>query len=150
RTFQFCSTAGYLLAVQFGGTSVAVGLTDLEGSIVDEILEPAEMSETVEQRTGRVEDLIDTLLERRPECRPLRGMGVGIFASVDSRTGLPNEELNVLGWGGYPIRERWESRYDVPVRVDNEVNMMALGELLGGVAQGHDTVLQVKVGSGIG
>src|SRR5690606_15761919 len=84
RTFQFCSTAGYLLAVQFGGTSVAVGLTDLEGSIVDEILEPAEMSETVEQRAGRVEDLIDTLLERRPECRPLRGMGVGIFASVDS------------------------------------------------------------------
>lgn len=42
------------------------------------------------------------------------------------------------------------TRYDVPVWADNEVNLMALGKLRGGLAQGRRDVLHVKIGSGIG
>ncbi len=54
------------------------------------------------------------------------------------------------GWDGYPIRERFAERYDAPVWVDNDVNLLALGEWRSGVAAGHDNVVVVKVGTGIG
>ncbi len=54
------------------------------------------------------------------------------------------------GWDGYPIRERFAARYDAPVWVDNDVNVLALGEWRSGVAAGHDNVVVVKVGTGVG
>ena len=54
------------------------------------------------------------------------------------------------GWDGYPIRERFAERYDAPVWVDNDVNLLAMGEWRSGVAAGHDNVVVVKVGTGIG
>ena len=54
------------------------------------------------------------------------------------------------GWDGYPIRERFAGRYNAPVWVDNDVNLLAMGEWRSGVAAGHDNVVVVKVGTGIG
>ena len=54
------------------------------------------------------------------------------------------------GWDGYPIRERFAERYSAPVWVDNDVNVLALGEWRSGVAAGHDDVVVVKIGTGIG
>ena len=54
------------------------------------------------------------------------------------------------GWDGYPIRERLAARYDAPVWVDNDVNVMALGEWQYGAAFGHDNVVFLKIGTGIG
>jgi glucokinase-like ROK family protein len=54
------------------------------------------------------------------------------------------------GWDGYPIRERFATRYQAPVWVDNDVNVLALGESRSGIAAGHDNVVVVKIGTGIG
>ena len=54
------------------------------------------------------------------------------------------------GWDGYPIRERFAERYGAPVWVDNDVNVLALGEWRSGVAAGHDNVVVIKIGTGIG
>jgi predicted NBD/HSP70 family sugar kinase len=54
------------------------------------------------------------------------------------------------GWDGYPIRERFTEGYGVPVWVDNDVNVMTLGEVRGGLAAGHQHVVFVKVGTGVG
>jgi predicted NBD/HSP70 family sugar kinase len=54
------------------------------------------------------------------------------------------------GWDRFPVRELFAERYDVPVWVDNDVNVMALGEVRAGVARGHELVVFVKMGTGIG
>jgi glucokinase-like ROK family protein len=54
------------------------------------------------------------------------------------------------GWDGYRVRARLAERFDVPVWVDNDVNLMALGELRVGAARGQRDVLFVKIGTGIG
>jgi len=54
------------------------------------------------------------------------------------------------GWDGYPIRERFVARHAAPVWVDNDVNLLALGEWRSGIAVGHDNVVVVKIGTGIG
>ena len=54
------------------------------------------------------------------------------------------------GWDGYDVRGHLAERFHAPVWVDNDVNVMALGELRGGLAQGQRDVVYIKVGSGIG
>jgi glucokinase-like ROK family protein len=69
---------------------------------------------------------------------------------VEFQTGRPISPPIMPGWDGYPIRERFAARYEAPVWVDNDVNVLALGEWRSGVAAGHDDVVVVKIGTGIG
>ena len=69
---------------------------------------------------------------------------------VEFETGRPISPPIMPGWDGYPIRERFAARYGAPVWVDNDVNVLALGEWRSGVAAGHDDVVVVKIGTGIG
>jgi len=54
------------------------------------------------------------------------------------------------GWDGYPVRDRFSGRHGVPDWVDNDVNEIGLGERHDGVARGHQNVIFIKIGSGIG
>jgi predicted NBD/HSP70 family sugar kinase len=54
------------------------------------------------------------------------------------------------GWDGYPVRDRFVERFAAPAWVDNDVNVMALGERRAGAARDHETAVFVKVGTGIG
>jgi glucokinase-like ROK family protein len=69
---------------------------------------------------------------------------------VEFQTGRPISPPIMPGWDGYPIRERFATRYGAPVWVDNDVNVLALGEWRSGVAAGHDNAVVIKVGTGIG
>ena len=80
----------------------------------------------------------------------LWGIGIGVPGPVEFATGRPVSPPIMPGWDGYPIRERFAARYGAPVWVDNDVNVLALGEWRSGVAAGHDDVVVVKIGTGIG
>jgi glucokinase-like ROK family protein len=54
------------------------------------------------------------------------------------------------GWDGHPIADRFRDRYGAPAWVDNDVNVLALGEWREGIARGHSNVVFVKIGTGIG
>jgi glucokinase-like ROK family protein len=54
------------------------------------------------------------------------------------------------GWDQYPVRDVFGERYDVPVWVDNDVNVMALGEVRAGAGRDEGVVVYVKIGTGIG
>jgi predicted NBD/HSP70 family sugar kinase len=53
------------------------------------------------------------------------------------------------GWNGYPVRERF-AHHGVPVWVDNDANVMALGEYTAGFGRGTENFVDVKIGTGIG
>ena len=80
----------------------------------------------------------------------LWGIGIGVPGPVEFGSGRPISPPIMPGWDGYPIRERFTQRYRAPVWVDNDVNLLALGEWRSGVASGHDNVVVVKIGTGIG
>ena len=54
------------------------------------------------------------------------------------------------GWDRYPVRVRLSSRYHAPTWIDNDVNMLALGELRRGIAVGVEDAIFIKIGTGIG
>jgi len=112
----------------------AGSIFSMEGCISDETLD----------------NLLPSLIEQGTYAGELWGIGIGVPGPVEFRTGRPISPPIMPGWEGYPVREYFSHRHGVPVWVDNDVNIMALGEWRAGTAQGHHDFIFVKVGTGIG
>ena len=151
RQLRFAAETGHLLLVDLGATSVAAATADLSGRIRAFVEEPADIAWGPERILARVELFLEEL-RARPDAAPgrLRGIGVGVPGPVEFRTGRPVAPPIMPGWDGYPIPERFTERYGAPTWVDNDVNILAAGEWRYGIARGHDNVVFVKIGTGIG
>ncbi len=151
RQLAFRATAGHLLVADLGATSIDVAVTTLDGRILGHHDEPARIEDGPEACLDRVDVLFASLLATTKEIPGrLWGIGIGVPGPVEFGSGRPISPPIMPGWDGYPIRERFAARYDAPVWVDNDVNVLALGEWRSGVAAGHDNVVVVKVGTGVG
>ena len=151
RTIQLNASAGHVLVADLGATSIGVGIADLSGNLVEQREEPADVTDGPEAILGRVEELFAGLgSERHEDLGALWGIGIGVPGPVEFATGRPVSPPIMPGWNDYPVRERFSTPHSVPVWVDNDVNLMALGEYRAGVARGHDAAIFIKVGTGIG
>lgn len=150
RELRFRSEAGLLLVVELGASHLQVGLTDLHGELVAQRAEPWDVASGPDTTLDHVEQLFDELLAGRPDTPPLWGVGAGLPGPVEFAEGRPIAPPIMPGWDAYPVRERLSARYQVPAWVDNDVNVMALGELRAGIGRGEKELLYVKVGTGIG
>jgi predicted NBD/HSP70 family sugar kinase len=146
----FRPEARLLLAVDLGATHGVVALTDLGGSVL-------EMESTALTIADGPEPILDWVLaaaERlRRRCgRPVRdivGVGIGLPGPVEHATGLPTNPPIMPGWDGFDVPGHIRVHFDVPVLVDNDVNLLALGEHAT-VWRHEDDLLFVKVATGIG
>jgi glucokinase-like ROK family protein len=150
RRLRFAHGSGMVLVADLGATSIDVALADLGGTIIAHHGEPADVAAGPEIILARVEALFDKLLGAAGLATPVWGIGIGVPGPVEFETGRPIAPPIMPGWDGYPVRERFAARFNVPVWVDNDVNVMALGEWRHGVARGHADVVFVKLGTGIG
>jgi len=151
RQLRFRSGAGCLLVAELGATHLQAGLTDLNGTVLDQRNEPLDITAGPEATLERIEQLFDEILgARQVWATPLWGVGVGLPGPVEFSRGRPMAPPIMPGWDAYPVRDRLAARYAVPAWVDNDVNVLALGELRAGIGRGEQDLLYVKVGTGIG
>src|SRR5687768_6923431 len=151
RQITFRADAGHVLVADLGATSIDVAVTDLEGRILGHRDEPSDIAAGPEACLQRVDELFAELTSATRDLPGrLWGIGIGVPGPVEFRSGRPVSPPIMPGWDGYPVRERFAARYSAPVWVDNDVNLLALGEWRSGIAVGHDNVVVVKIGTGIG
>jgi glucokinase-like ROK family protein len=149
RQLSFSTGAGHLLVADLGATGIDVALTNLSGAILAHLAEPEDIAAGPETVLDHVDALFAELLSGAVPG-DLWGIGLGVPGPVEFGAGRPVSPPIMPGWDGYPIRERFAQRYTAPVWVDNDVNLLALGEWRQGAARGHRNVVVVKVGTGIG
>lgn len=144
-------SAGLILAVDLGATSVDVALTTLGSEILAHRSEPTDVRFGPGPVLEGVKALVAELLEEQGTGREeILAVGLGLPGPVEQTTGLLTVPPIMPGWDRFPIREVLLREYAAPVVVDNDVNVMALGEHWGGVGRGVDDMLFVKIGTGIG
>jgi glucokinase-like ROK family protein len=149
RLLRFRSDAGYLLVADLGASSTDVALADLAGRILVHRQEPSDIAAGPESVLAHVEQLFEECVAEAGGDRSLWGIGIGVPGPVEFDSGKPVSPPIMPGWDGYAVRERFAGR-NVPVWVDNDVNVMALGELTAGCGRGVDDFVFVKIGTGIG
>jgi len=150
RQLEFRADAGHLLVADIGATSVDVALADAAGQILARLGEAAEVDSGPAVILGRVEVLFDRLIAEHEAPGEPWGLGIGVPGPVEFRTGHPISPPIMPGWERFPVREYFTERYGVPTWVDNDVNIMTLGEWRSGAARDHHNFIFVKVGTGIG
>lgn len=150
RELRFRSEAGHLLVAQLGATSISVALADLSGELTLAREEPADITDGPERILQRVHELFQDIIGEDLGAGPVWGVGIGLPGPVEFATGRPSAPPIMPGWDGYDVRTYFADRFDAPVWVDNDVNVMVLGELRDGLAQGEQDVVYVKIGTGIG
>ena len=135
--------------VDIGATSIDVAVTNGELEILGHVSAPCDVREGPTVVLDRALDMLDKL---RSEglFREIHGVGIGVPGPVSFRDGVPVVPPIMPGWDRFPVREVVGQRLGCPVLVDNDVNIMALGELHAGSARSIDDVLLVKIGTGIG
>ncbi|HEV2779289.1 MAG TPA: ROK family transcriptional regulator [Actinophytocola sp.] len=136
------------IAVDVGATSVAVAVTDGRCEVLANEREECDVRLGPTQVLGRVVDLAGRVVGKAPGR--LMGAGVGLPGPVSFRDGMPVAPPIMPGWDRYPVREELAGKWGRPVVVDNDVNIMALGERHAGVARSLDDLIFVKIGTGIG
>jgi glucokinase len=148
--FAFNPAARVVLAVDVGATHVIVAVTDLGGSILAERRLTQEVADGPDVVLGRVIAAGKELLaEAGRDIADLAGMGIGLPGPVEHATGRPVKPPIMPGWDGFDVVPYVQRSLPVPVLVDNDVNIMALGERTAYWPE-HQNFLFIKVATGIG
>ncbi|MCL1600775.1 MAG: ROK family transcriptional regulator [Actinomycetia bacterium] len=124
-------------------------VTDLEAETLGQSERPVsdlDPASVVETAAAVVDDLIQIAGLGRER---VLGVGIGMAGVIDTNQGLCRHSP-FLGWRDVPIGELIEARLQIPVRVDNDVNTLALAERWFGVGQKVDDFLLVTLGRGVG
>jgi glucokinase-like ROK family protein len=136
-------------AVDLGASSIDVEITDGRLEPVAAHAEPADIRSGPRTVLQRVSEILAKLRAEGAYQR-LWAIGIGVPGPVSFRDGVPVSPPIMPGWDRYPVRDVLGREHGCPVVVDNDVNIMAIGERYGGVARSVDNLLFLKLGTGVG
>lgn len=139
-----------VVAADFGASHLNVALTDLAGEVIAETSRELDIADGPEPALGwLVTGARDLMAQAGATTDRLAGIGIGLPGPVEHTTGVPIKPPIMPGWDGFAVADWVQERLGAPVHVDNDVNLMALGEHATSYP-GVDHFVFVKVATGIG
>lgn len=136
--------------IDVGATHAVAILSDLSGAILSQIRADIDIASGPEHVLGWVTDSVGELLaEAGRPVADLAAIGIGLPGPVEHSTGRPINPPIMPGWDRYDVPGQVQRTYSVPVLIDNDVNIMALGEQQTHLRDVDDLVF-IKVATGIG
>ncbi|KRA24270.1 ROK family transcriptional regulator [Microbacterium sp. Root61] len=146
----FNPLAGIVLAVDLGATHATIALADLAGRILTSRTRPLDIADGPEPvLDSMLAEAQALLVESAFEVHQLVGVGIGVPGPVEHSTGRPTNPPIMPGWDRFDVPGYVQQTLPVPVLVDNDVNILALGEHAVSWPGVEDLVF-VKVATGIG
>lgn len=139
----------YIFGIDIGGTTVKCGFFTAQGELLEKWEIPTRRENNGENVLPDVADtILKKLAERGMPKEEIAGIGVGIPGPVRA-DGTVLKCAN-LGWGITPANRMLEELTGLPVRVANDANVAALGEMWKGGGRGYEDVVMVTLGTGVG
>jgi len=136
------------LALDIGGTKIAVGLTDPAGELVHKAVK----STPKDQEAEHVWELVGQMIADATKAAKgaIHAVGIGCAGPIDAAAGTVSP-INIASWRGFPLRDRIVAAMpDVPVRLAGDGVCMALGEHWRGAGRGANFLLGMVVSTGVG
>ncbi|MFI0719516.1 ROK family protein [Streptomyces sp. NPDC021224] len=151
RSVALSGDAGIVVGVDFGHSHLRVAVGNLAHQVLAEQSEPIDVDASASQGFDRAEQLVARLVESTGiSPGKVLGVGLGVPGPIDVETGALGSTAILPGWSGINPRQEMTDRLGVPVQVDNDANLGALGELVWGGGRGVKDLAYIKVASGVG
>jgi glucokinase-like ROK family protein len=152
KTFRLNGDLGLVAGLDIGATSIDLSIADFSGKVLVRHAEVISVMDGPIKVLGRACSLLEKMLnENRLSPEKMGGIGIGVPGPVDFSAGFVVSPPIMPGWDCYPIIQTVQQWFpSANVVVDNDVNVMALGEINQGAGKGVDNLIFVKIGTGIG
>lgn len=147
RLLGLVADAGCAIGVKVVTDHVAIVEAGIDGAVIRSATEPFDAAAGT--AITKLADLLRTFIAGGRGQAPLLGIGVGVPGNVDEQD-VGTVDSTQLGWQRVPVGEVLRRELGLPVLVENNVNALAMAEALHGQARGHDDVLVVTIGTGVG
>ena len=148
--FAFNPQARVVVAADFGASHARLAVTDLTGTVLAELGEEREISDGPVSAIEWLKIFGPSLLtEADRSADDVVGVGIGLPGPVEFSTGRPINPPIMPGWDRFDLPGALKQTFSAPVLVDNDVNIMALGEQTSAWPETTDLIF-VKVATGIG
>lgn len=140
----------YYVGIDLGGTNTKIGLLDEDGNILFSTIVKTESEQGFEKTIERLSNILKIQVSNlNISFKNVAGVGLGVPGPV------ANGRI-VKFWANFPwsvnvdLAAEFEKHLGVPVKVDNDVNVITLGEMWKGGGRGYKNVLGLAIGTGIG
>ncbi len=140
----------WYVGVDIGGTTIKIAFMNTYGQILTKWEIPTNTSNEGKCIPTDISRAIDHKIAELNEVKQkLAGIGVGAPGFINLETGFIHKAVNI-GWVDFPLKDLLELEMDLPVVIDNDANLAALGEMWRGAGKGATNLLAITLGTGVG
>lgn len=138
------------VGVDLGGTNIKVGICDKQGNLLHTYEGPTGVEQGPEAVLNRIAEYVKQIVSDSPfEWEQVAGVGAGVAGFIDIQNGTVLFAPN-LKWKDVPVKRELEQRLGLPVALDNDANVAALGEAWSGAGAGLKNIVVYTLGTGVG
>ncbi len=142
---------GHVVGIDMGASHLSILLADFAAQVIDEAEVPFTIADGPEACLARANTLISELLQKNNlDIAQISSIGLGVPGPIASEAGMVFAPPIMPGWDGFPIQANIESHWNLPVSLNNDAELGALGEWAYGSGRGENFLAYIKVGTGIG
>ncbi len=150
----------YSIGIDLGGTDIKAGLLAEDGTLSCRTVISTQVNEGARAIARRIAGVIKQVISVADETGPpivcseqIIGIGLGSPGLIIAESGIVHFSPNFPGWRDIPLLDYVNEELkgvDLPLYIDNDVNVMVLGELHHGAGVGFDNIVGLTVGTGVG
>jgi glucokinase-like ROK family protein len=142
---------GRVIGIDMGASHLSIILTDFGARVIDEIEIPFRVADGPDVCINQANILMEDLLKKNQlTLENISALGIGVPGPIASDAGTVFAPPIMPGWDGYPIQARLEEKWGIPVSLNNDAELGALGEWAYGIGRAENYLAYIKVGSGVG
>ena len=139
----------YVIGLDMGGTNSVFGVVDARGTIKAQTVIKTRGYKNVEEYVATAVAALQPAIEVVGGIENIKGMGIGA-PNANYYTGTIDNAANLEWKGIVPIAKLFSEALGVPVRVTNDANAAAMGEMTYGAARGMKNFIMITLGTGVG
>ena len=139
-----------VLGIDIGGTSIKGASINEQGKILDRFALDVNKKDSPEKTIGELSNIINEFVKTHQYSEPISGIGVGVPGIVDFDLGVVLSSPNLPTWNGFNIKEFLQKNTNLPVILNNDANVAALGECIFGAGKKYQNMILLTLGTGVG
>jgi glucokinase len=140
----------YVIGIDLGATKIAMGVIDSRNQIILRDRLPTNVLDGPQSAVDRTVAAIKKLNTQLPGESRVSGVGICSPGPLDHETGTIIDPPNLTGWRNVPFRQMLADQLDMPVVLEHDAKVAALGEFYYGVGPGNESMVYIVVGTGVG
>ena len=136
--------------IDLGGTTINIGMIATDGTLVRETKIRSSVDKGVDYVVNAIGNVVGQCRKETEHLYKTAAVGIGVAGLVDTKRGILKEATNFPGWINVPLVELLGAKLNLPVTIDNDANVAALGEYTFGAGRQSSHMMMVTLGTGVG